>query len=292
MYNNVGGEDWFDNKGWSDEDRTTPHCQWFGITCSEDGLVNMIKLRGNNLTGNGTYAFYSLVGAFKELRVVDVAENKLTGDLLSGAIPTFLKLELFDISGNSFSGHADLLLPSSTLYSNFSHNQFSTVSFKRFNAAYKTLEVLDLSNNNISQDASILIYNIPPNIQELYLLSNLITGTLPDPFPLEGVIRFSMADNNIEGNLPDFPNSAPLLRELDLSNQKSANGEGLNGTITEDIYKLVDLSALNLAGNSLTGEIPISIGNLAKLKLLNLSSNMHSEQIPSELGRLVGTCLL
>jgi len=101
-----------------------------------------------------------------------------------------------------------------------------------------------------------------------------------------------MADNSIEGNLPDFPNSAPLLRELDLSNQKSANGEGLNGTIAKDIFKLVDLSALNLAGNSLTGEIPKSIGDLAKLKVLNLSSNMHSEQIPSELGRLVGTCLL
>ena len=101
-----------------------------------------------------------------------------------------------------------------------------------------------------------------------------------------------MSDNDIDGNLPDFPGSAPLLRELDLSNQKRANGGGLNGTIWTDIFKLVDLSVLNLAGNNLTGEIPTSIGNLAKLKVLNLSSNALGEQIPSELGRLKGTCFI
>ena len=35
-----------------------------------------------------------------------------------------------------------------------------------------------------------------------------------------------MADSNINGNLPDFPDSAPLLREVDLLNQKGANGGG------------------------------------------------------------------
>jgi len=83
----------------------------------------------------------------------------------------------------------------------------------------------------------------------------------------------------------------PMLRELDLSNQKRANtGGGLSGTIPMDIYKLVDLSALNLAGNIFSGEIPTSIGNLDKLKLLNLSSNQLSEQIPSEVGRLQSKC--
>lgn len=102
-----------------------------------------------------------------------------------------------------------------------------------------------------------------------------------------------MANNRINGYLPDFPNDVPLLRELDLSNQKGvANVDGLNGTISSDVFKLVDLHALNLAGNSLTGEIPRSIGNLDNLKLLNLSSNKLIKEIPSELGRLIGTFLL
>jgi hypothetical protein len=70
--------------------------------------------------------------------------------------------------------------------------------------------------------------NIPPNIQELILLSNQINGNLPNPFPLRYLTHFAMANNNIDGNLPDFPDSSPLLRELDLSNQRGANGGGLN----------------------------------------------------------------
>jgi Leucine-rich repeat (LRR) protein len=298
VYMNYVG-DWYDNTGWSDvsykswSDKTIPHCELFGITCNEDGLVTEIILRNNNLNGLGSDGLYLFFyGAFKELKVLDLAENELTGDLPSGFIPAFLKLEHIDISNNAFTGHIDMTFPSSTSYVNFSHNQFTDVSFKRFNAAFESLKVVDLSNNNISQDASKMFFNIPPKIEELFLSSNSIRGKLPHPFPLQHLIRFNMSDNDIDGSLPDFPGSAPLLRELDLSNQKRANGGGLNGTIWTDIFKLVDLSVLNLAGNNLTGEIPTSIGNLAKLKVLNLSSNALGEQIPSELGRLKGTCFI
>jgi hypothetical protein len=306
IYNFTGGKDWHNNTGWSNEtnshcqslgitcneNETNSHCQSFGITCNEDGLVTEIELRNNNLTGLGYKVFVSLVGAFKELKVLDLAENELTGDLRSGYIPTLSKLERIDLSNNAFTGHIDMTFPSSTSYVNFSHNRFTGISFKRFNAAYETLEVVDLSNNNISRDASKIFYNIPLNIDQLFLSSNAIKGNLPDPFPLEHLIRFAMADNEVNGNLPDFPTSTPLLRELDLSNQKRANGGGLIGTIWTDIFKLVDLLVLNLAGNSLSREIPTTIGNLAKLKVLNLSSDALSKQIPLELGRLKGRCIV
>jgi Leucine-rich repeat (LRR) protein len=198
-----------------------------------------------------------------------------------------------DLSGNSIVGHADLLFPVSMSYVNLSHNQFTSAGFKRFNAAYDTLEVVDLSNNNISQVAMDIFHNIPPNLHGLFLSNNVINGKLPDTFKFEKLTHFAMANNRIVGTLPDFPNNVPSLRELDLSNQKgAANGGGLSGTISMDVFKLVELNSLNLAGNSLTGEIPLSIGNLDNLKLLNLSSNMLSKEIPSELGRLIGMCLL
>ncbi len=103
---------------------------------------------------------------------------------------------------------------------------------------------MDLSNNYISQDASKMFFNISPNIEVLILSSNSIRGNLLDPFQLNHLIRYNMSDNDIDGNLPDFPGSTPLLRELDLSNQKRAllreldlsnqkraNGRGLVGTI-------------------------------------------------------------
>ena len=157
--------------------------------------------------------FWYLTGSFKELKVLDVAENNIYGFLPSILITTLLKLEHIDISNNgmwagtehNYDGFVDMSFPSSTSYVNYSHNQFSGVSFKRFNAAYETLKVLDLSNNKISQDLSTIFYNIPPNIQELLLSSNLIKGNLPDPFPLQTIISFAIAKNSIDGTLPNFP---------------------------------------------------------------------------------------
>ncbi|KAL3817140.1 hypothetical protein ACHAXA_009041 [Cyclostephanos tholiformis] len=285
MYSANGGDDWNDNTGWSD-DGVTPHCQWFGITCNEDGLVIEINLRNNNLTGSVDDVFDYLLGAFKEMKVLDLAENKLTGTIPFEYIPTFLKLEHIDISNNALTGHADMTFPSFTSYVNFSHNSFTGITYKRVNPAYESLKVVDLSYNILSQDALSIFYNIPPNIQELVLSKNSIAGELPDQLPLQKLIRFDISDNDIGGNLPNFPGTASLIREIDLSNQKRSYGGGLTGTIWTDIFKLVDLSVLNLADNNLTGEIPVSIGNLAKLKVLNLSSNSLDKQIPTELGRL------
>ena len=289
LYSSFGGDDWKDNTGW---DSDTPHCEWFGITCNEDGLVTEINLRHNNLTGFGDMVLWILnnYAFFKELKVLDLAENKLTGslDFDSTYTPTLFKLEHIDISNNALTGHADMTFPSPTSYVNFSHNSFTGVSFKKVNPAYESLKVVDLGNNMISQDSSTIFYNIPPSIQELLLSSNSIAGELPNPFPLGNLIRIYMSKNDMDGSLPDFPGTASLIREIDLSNQRRANGGGLTGTIWTDVFKLVDLSVLNLAGNNLTGEIPSSIGNLAKLRVLNLSSNALVKQIPTELSRLTG----
>ena len=180
-----------------------------------------------------------------------------------------------------------MAFPSSTWYANFSHNQFTTLSFFKFNAAYETLEIVDLSHNNFIQDTSYVFNNIPPNIQTLILTNNSIWGSLPDLSQLGLLSHLYMADNIINGSLPYFPIS---LQELDLSNQKVTNGGGLIGPITgmTNFDKLIDLTTLNLAGNQLTGDIPASTANLLKLKVLNLSSNVLSSTIPSELGRLKG----
>jgi Leucine-rich repeat (LRR) protein len=150
------------------------------------------------------------------------------------------------------------------------------------------MKVLDLSNNEIRQDASVIFFNIPPNIDKLILSRNSIKGKLPEPFPFQDLIILAISNYNIEGTLPDFPGSSPLLTKLDLSNQKGDNRLGLNGTISMDIFKLTDLTMLNLSGNSLSGAIPPSIGSLTSLKELNISFNALNKQIPSELGRLKG----
>jgi hypothetical protein len=212
LYYNFGGNFWNNNSGWLDGG--THHCQWFGITCNEDGLVANIRLRNNNLVSLRKEELFQ-VCSFKELKVLDLAGNQLDEPMIRGSLPTFPRLEHIDISDNLFTGHADMTFSSATSYVNFSNNQFTSSSFKRFKAAYENLNDVYLSNNNIRQDSSKMFYNIPPNIKELLLSSNSIYGTLPI-FLLERLKQIVMANNNIVGTFPDFPDSAPLLRELDL----------------------------------------------------------------------------
>jgi hypothetical protein len=102
-------------------------------------------LRGNNLAGSGEDVFGSLVGTFKKLEVIDLVENKLTGTTPLGYFPSFLMLKHIDKSNNVFTGYADMSFTTTTFYANFSHNEFTGVSLRRFNAAYQTLKVVDLS---------------------------------------------------------------------------------------------------------------------------------------------------
>jgi len=73
MYKSMGGDDWSNSEGW--DNRMTPHCQLYGITCNENGRVTRISLRGNNVVGPGWYVFYHLLGDFTELKVLDLAKT-------------------------------------------------------------------------------------------------------------------------------------------------------------------------------------------------------------------------
>jgi hypothetical protein len=43
FYYQTGGDYWFDNTGWLDD--MTHYCQWFGLTCNDDGLLTKIELK-------------------------------------------------------------------------------------------------------------------------------------------------------------------------------------------------------------------------------------------------------
>ncbi|WP_064967128.1 leucine-rich repeat domain-containing protein [Tenacibaculum ovolyticum] len=68
----------------------------------------------------------------------------------------------------------------------------------------------------------------------------------------------------------------------------SLAGNNMVGTVPKEIGKLSKLIDLNLASNNLSGGIPNELGNLSTLKFLNLSDNNLTGIIPSELGNNLG----
>jgi len=299
IYNATNGQDWRSNDGWRDE--TVDHCQWYGISCDDEGHVTGIDLRDNNLVGqfpvythdvdseeelHWESSKYGLANLY-ELQTLDLAENTLTGTIEYRPLYNLRVLTYFDVSGNQLSGEVETLVAPLLKYADFSNNGFtSMLRFEKYKVrSFQTLRYCDVSNNAVQQDAIDILEMIPPNIEEFIASNNQIYGRLPASLDNLSMLRqFEMASNALSGILPGFIESFATLQELDLSNQTN----GFTGPIPENLWRHLSLKILNLAGSMLTGTVPSLVGNLAVLEVLDLSSNLLKGSLPSELGLLGG----
>ncbi|MED6178778.1 hypothetical protein PIB30_110877, partial [Stylosanthes scabra] len=87
-----------------------------------------------------------------------------------------------------------------------------------------------------------------------------------------------LANNQLEGSLPDCWESVTSLLFLDLSNNN------LTGKIPPSMGSLVKLEALVLRSNKFIGKLPSDLKNCTNLFLLDVSENLLSGPIPSWIG--------
>ena len=153
-----------------------------------------------------------------------------------------------------------------------------------FKRSHKTLLVADLSYNSIRKDASDLLTNLPPNIEELILSNNEISGRLYrgglNLLAQLGVLH--LQNNQITGSIPLFGSTVPNIRSIDFSNNF------FEGTIPAILSTLPYLRHFNISGNRLRGALPASVSRVAPLTVLDVSSNRFTGTIPTELGVLGG----
>jgi uncharacterized protein YjbI with pentapeptide repeats len=277
FYIQTNGDNWINNTGWDDNEAISL-CDWFGVSCNDNGQVSELVLRRNNLSGP-IDPFPQLL----DLEKLDLANNKLSGAVDPLQFYSCQKLVHIDLSYNNLQGEIDALLSASIEHADFSYNKFIRIdTFKLFKSSHKTLRMCDLSHNSIDQAAGEIFVNVPPNLKELILSDNKIRGTFPSSLDLLPYVKVFRAENNeLSGTIPDFVRSFARLKELNLSNQK------LSGFIPEGLSNLLELSVLDLSGNSLEGQIPPDVGALPRLTLFNISNNNINGQIPQELGKLV-----
>jgi len=265
FYIATGGVSWTNRTGWL---KSETFCSWFGVTCNDNGDITEINLSNNNLSGHlapsPTSYYYGL------------------------GLDSLRHLKYFDLSRNSLSGEADILLAPVARSFNLSCNQFTSIGGSiKSKSSYETLEILDLSHNKVQQDASDILSIIPPNLKVLLLSNNMIIGPLPDPFPVhQNLEQFLMEDNKLVGQMPNRMHLAlPVLKDISLANQ------ALSGTIPTDLFAMPQLKSLNLSNNQLTGSMPAVLGG-SKLFSLDLSSNDLEDLIPSTLSGIQGLVLL
>ncbi|KAH9611878.1 hypothetical protein KSS87_003717 [Heliosperma pusillum] len=118
------------------------------------------------------------------------------------------------------------------------------------------------------------------------------------------LVKLSMANNSISGNIPENIGLFDKLQYLDISNNLfsdtlpsgignvaslqnlSMSGNNLSGLIPDSISGLTSIESLDLSRNSFSGSLPSSLTKLESLVYLNLSNNQFTKNIPKRLDLL------
>ncbi|CAL4987422.1 unnamed protein product [Urochloa decumbens] len=187
--------------------------------------------------------------AFSKAIFLNVSKNQLNGGLPANL--EMMSVVNLDLNSNQLTGHVP--------------------SFP------KNLTTMDISMNLLSGP---LPANFGPNLLELFLFKNRITGQISESIcKSEELTNIDLADNMLEGELPQcFGNSA--ITYLDLSNNS------ISGGIPSSMQKCTELHVLDLSRNMFSERLPDWIGKFVRLQFLRLSHNMFFGDIPISLTNL------
>ncbi|KAM5577430.1 putative inactive receptor kinase [Rosa sericea] len=280
---------------------------------SLSNTVRHLNFSHNNLTGRFFKA--DSIGLFRNLQVLDLGGNQITGELPSfGSLPNLrvlrlaknlffgkipeellqssIPMEELDLSGNAFTGSITGINSTTLKVLNMSSNGMSGTLQ---NVDMRSCVVVDLSRNKISGDISML-ENMGTALEVLDLSSNNFSGSLTNlTMQFERLTTLSLRDNLLAGSLPSILKACPRLSTVDLSQND------FSGSIPGSFFSSLTLTRLNLSQNHLNGPIPLQGGHVSEFLALppdlpvenvDLSNNSLSGSLPRDIGNMVELKLL
>ncbi|XP_019082674.1 PREDICTED: LRR receptor-like serine/threonine-protein kinase GSO1 [Camelina sativa] len=246
----------------------------------------------------------------KDLRQVDLSDNKIAGNFPSWLLANNTKLEVLLLRNNSF---MSFQLPKSAhnlLFLDVSVNEFDHLFPENIGWILPHLRFMNLAKNGFRGNLPSSLGNMK-DIEYMDISHNSFQGKLPRSFlkgcysmailklshnKLSGevfsestnfnhILVLSMDNNLFTGEIGQGLRSLTSLYMLDISNNN------LTGVIPSWIDELSSLFALLVSDNSLEGEIPISLFNTSNLHLLDLSANILSGNIPPHVNAVFGAVI-
>lgn len=138
-----------------------------------------------------------------------------------------------------------------------------------------------LHTNNFEGSIPVTLRNCT-KMQNLYLSSNNLSGSIPDPmFSLwQGLVVVNISYNSLTGPFPWDVSTLTHLVGLYVYANK------LSGEIPVELGQCSGLVKLHMEENFFEGSIPLSLSSLKGLESLDLSKNNLSGAIPLELQNL------
>ncbi|CAN6443721.1 unnamed protein product [Victoria cruziana] len=226
------------------------------FNCTGSSNITEINLPSQGLSGAVSWM---KLASLANLQSLDLSSNSIQG-IIPGGFWSKTGLLHLNLSGNQLGGSiavepSDRRLPFPVLQTlNLSGNRFTGfVSL----SAFKSLRVLDVSNNRIQNNSIVA-----------------------DAAGLADLSVLSVEGNQI-GSLPSRLNRSSRIAHLDLSRC------GLTGTL-KPISCLSSLTYLDVSHNSLTGSFPADFPPTDRLEFLDVSFNRFSGPLDPHICRRFG----
>ncbi|BAT99702.1 hypothetical protein VIGAN_10121000 [Vigna angularis var. angularis] len=218
----------------------------FGNTCT----LRSLDMSNNRLSGQFSLIFQHLSGCAKNV----LQDLKLEGNNINGTFPDlsrFSNLKILDLSENQLSGELPEgnQLPSQLQSLSIGSNTLEGGIPKSFGNAC-ALRFLSIVNNSLSEEFPLIVHHLSGcarySLENLYLGRNQINGTIPDLSIFPSLKGLSLDENKLNG---EFPNDIQFPHQLE---ELSIQSNSLKGVLSD--YQFANLSKLNsldLSGNSL-----------------------------------------
>ncbi|KAJ3695552.1 hypothetical protein LUZ60_000929 [Juncus effusus] len=260
-------------------------CRYERVVCdSVSGRITQLLL-------NQTWDFSSaqehvlnstLFLPFRDLQYLDLSSNSIDGCIPNSgfeAWSSLRKLEVLDLSGNSFSESTiESLAKVSSLKTLLLSNTSISVFLQIKELSTLELEVLDLSFNKFSGILGDL--GNWPSLKAISLHGNSFNGSLPteELCKMINLQELDLSQNEFTGDLPSCIGNLTSLTFLDLS-QNQFQIKFPNSIFTS----MTSLKHLSLSENQLEGLLYFnSFSNHSKLKILELSSQNNNFKVETE----------
>ncbi|KAF7011739.1 hypothetical protein CFC21_026017 [Triticum aestivum] len=210
------------------------------------------------------------------LKSLRLSQNKLNGRFSFIWLGDLIKLEEIDLSGNAnlvvhvnIPGWTPPFQLKQLLLSGCDVDK-SIIAEPHFLDTQHYLEVLDLSNNNLSVSMPHWLFTKEATLQELYLGNNSLTGLLDPIWHTQSFLQvIDLHMNHVTGQLPaNISLMFPRLLILDVSSNN------FFGHIPTSLCEINFMTLLDLSNNNFSGEFPACVfTNYPMLVSLKVSNN-------------------
>lgn len=213
------------------------------------------------------------------LRVLNLTTNRL-----SGAIPDFspLKnLEVLDVSVNFLTGEFQSWVGNLTrlVSLGLGNNNYQQGEIPESLGGLKKLTWLYLAKSNLTGTVPDSVFDLN-SLDTFDISRNSISGEFPVSITrLANLTKIELYDNRLTGEIPPEIRNLTRLRELDVSLNQ------LSGELPRELGALEELRVFHCHQNNFTGEFPTGFGDMRFLSSLSIYRNNFSGEFPANTGR-------